>query len=743
MSGNKRTLYPAPIGLLGACLASCLTLAQENPSNGDLFESNFVIEEIIVTAQKRSENLQEVPIAVSVFSGDKLQQSGISGVQSLQQVTPSLVFNNTSATAQPYLRGIGTRLSLMGLESSVATYGDDRYISRPAAAMLDLIDVERVEVLKGPQGTLYGRNATGGAIRIISRDPGDEMEGEVSLGIGNFQHRELSGSGTLIISDTVKTRVTGLVVQRDGYVDNIVAAGEDEFDDKDLQAYRAKTLWRFSDDSSMVLNLDYWRREDNERNDVVDLSPFGFGTGVDLGGITTADPDKTATAIDDEVVYEEIAGQLRFDWGYDNFDLVSITTYSQLEGGAALDVDATSARSLDAFTEDESETWSQELQLISSTDESWKWLAGVYYFKQEGCFVILVDPADTGLVTPGVLASSGRQSVETETWALFGQSTYQFNDRWALTLGARWNTEDKDAATKLISGTVSTTGQTADFNDDDSWNEFTPKASLEYQADVGLFYLTYARGFKSGGYNYPAFGNASLDPEILDMLEFGVKLDLWEQRLRLNSALYYYDYEDLQVSRAAGGAGLSVTLTTENAANAKVKGLEVDLLLLITQDLSLAVGFSFIDSQYEDYAASAKVYNASVGLSGSGMTDIAFDADGESLLRAPDLSAYFSLTYKWQSKLAEFPLVITYSYKDEYDFDFIGHPDSGTLTQDSYGLVNASLGWNPHSENWKLSLWINNLTDKNYFDDLVASNQGIRGSPGSPRTYGVNVTLSF
>lgn len=740
MSGHNKSLFPVGLGML---LSGSLAIALDDESKGDLFSSDLSIEEIIVTTQKRSENMQEVPIAVSVFIGDDLKQSGISGTQALQQVTPSLVFNNTSAIAQPYLRGIGTRLSLMGLESSVATYNDDRYISRPAAAMLDLADVERVEVLKGPQGTLYGRNATGGAIRIISRDPGDEEEGVVTLGIGNFKHRKLSGSGTLIISDSVKTRLTGLVVQRDGYVDNIVASGEDEFDDKYLQAYRAKTRWHISDDSNMMLNLNYWRRDDHDHNDVVDLSPAGLGVGAALGGITTADPDKTATLVRDNLVFEEFAGQLRFDWRYDDFDLVSITTYSRLEGGGALDVDATSLRSLDLLTTEESETWSQELQWISEAGEKWQWLAGVYYFQQEGRFTVFSDLADLGLLPPGVIGTQGRQSVVTETWALFGQSTYQFTDRWALTLGARWNTEEKDAITKTIAGVFSITGQTADFSDDDSWSEFTPKVSLEYQADVGLLYLTYARGFKSGGYNYPAFGNSSLDPEILDMLELGVKLDLWDQRLRFNCAIYYYDYEDLQVSRAAGGSGMSVLLVTENAANAKAKGLEADILFLITSELSLDAGFSWLDSEYKDYAASANVYNASVGLPGVGMTGIAFDADGEPLLRAPDLSAYISLSYQLQTESAEFPLVVTASYKDEYDFDFVGHPDTETLTQDSYSIVNATLGYIPHNKNWEISFWINNLTDKDYFDDLVASSQGVRGSPGAPRNYGIDISISF
>lgn len=747
MPAHSNLLYQTVVSSLSAlCLLLLLSAipvsAQQKEPGGQHFDSAFVIEEVIVTAQKRSENLQTVPIAVSVFSGDQLQQVGIVTAQTLQEVTPSLVFNNTSATAQPYLRGIGTRLSLMGLESSVATYSDDRYVSRPAAALLELLDVERVEVLKGPQGTLYGRNATGGAIRVITRDPADEAEAEINLGIGNFQYRRLSASGTWVISDQLKSRLTGLVIQRDGYVDNIVPAGEDEFDDKDFQSFRVKTHWQPNVDQQLRLNLEYWRRDDNDHNDVVNLSPPGFDVGSAMGGITTSDREKTATLFDDTIIFDQYAGTLRLDLAYEDFDFVSITTYSTLEGGVIVDADATSIRSLDAFSDDEAETWSQEFQWLGQVEEQWQWIAGLYYFTQEGRLVVFSDHTD--LEPPlGPIGAQGRQSVETDSWAVFGQTTYSFDERWALTLGARWSVEEKDAETKTIPGVFSTTEQEEDFRDSDRWSEFTPRVSLEYQTDKGLLYLTYARGFKSGGFNYPAFGNEPLEPEILDMLEFGVKLDLWQQRLRLNSALFYYDYEDLQVSRAAGGDDFSVKLTTENAANAKVKGLEADLEILLSQYLSLSVGFSWLDSEYQDYDASARVFNMSLGIPKAGVTDISFDADGESLLRAPDFAGYLGINYRWQTDTAELPLVIMYSYKDEYDFDFVGHPDSRALTQDSYGLVNATLGYKPVNRNWQLLLWGNNLTDKLYYDDLVASSQGIRGSAGAPRTYGLNITLEF
>lgn len=699
--------------------------------------SDFRLEEVMVTAQKRSESLQDVPIALSAFSGDTLKDLGVNNIKDIQAVTPNFVVNNTGAIAQPYLRGIGTRLSNMGLEPSIATYIDDRYISRPAATLFELADVERIEILKGPQGTLYGRNAAGGAVRVVTMAPADELEGLISAGIGNYDSRSLSGTASVPLSDTVKTRFSAMTKQRDGYADNLSPLGVSELDDQDFQAYRAKLQWNMTDDASMLLSVGYFEQDDNNGNDVVALPPYDKNRGIDRGGVTGLDPDEVGTAIDLNIDSDELSAQLRFDIAFEGVDFAAMTTYSDWNNNTRpTDGDGTSAAVLDvtSATED-SETYSQELQLLSNSDGDWDWLAGVYFYHQEGNSNIMLD------VGASSLASLQNQSVDTDAWSIFGQTTWQINDTWALTLGGRWNDEEKDVSMTEEPGTIMAGGTAGKlpFDDNESWSEFTPKATLEYSFDAGMAYLTYSRGFKSGGFNYPAVANEPLDPEILDMYELGYKADLLEGSLRLNAALFYYDYQDLQVTRAGSGEGGSITLTTENAADAEVLGFEFDVNWLATEYLTLSAGAGFLDSEYQDYDASAKVFLETT----AGMTDVFFDASGESLLRAPDTSAYVSAKYEFSAGDATVPVVLTYSYKDEYDFDFIASEETDAIRQDAYGLLSARISYQSPNKDWSVALWGSNLTDEEYFDDIVANSAGIRGSYGVPRTYGVEGTYNF
>jgi len=700
--------------------------------------SAAMLEEVVVTAQKRAESLQDVPLAVSTLSGEDLTNFGVSGTQALQMTTPGLVFSNTGASAQPYLRGVGTRLALNGLESSIATYIDDRYVSRPAAAMFEFADVERVEVLKGPQGTLYGRNATGGAIRVISKGVSDELEGSVKASVGNFGAYGLSGTVSVPITDDFGARFTALTKQRDGYADNLSPLGASEWDDQDYQAYRAKFRWDTTENVTAHLSLDYAERNDNAGNDIVDLSPPGLNVGIAQGGISGKDIDEVATALKGNDESEEFSAQLRFDVAFDQVDFSSITTYMDLEQFRITDADGTSTQTLDVpAIYEEAQDFSQEFQLVSNSSESWDWILGAYYFSSDVDYDLTLDAGrDFHL-------SQGFQNVETTAWAVFGQTTWHIDEAWALTLGARWNSEKKEVETLASTNAPVTITSGLPFEDDEKWDEFTPKVTLEYNLEEAMVYLTYARGFKSGGYNYPAAGSEALDPEILDMVELGLKGDFLDNSLRLNASLYYYDYTDLQVTRAASGGGGLVT--TENAADAEILGFDADITWLATDHLTITAGINLLETEYKDYDANAKVFNAVLTGDPSvpGMSDVEYDASGKSMLRSPDWSGFVSAEYEFEAGDASVPVVVTYSYKDEYEFDFVADPLSERLIQDSYGLLSARISYVTPSADWIVAAWGNNLTDEEYFSDIVGNSRGIRGSWGLPRTYGVDVTFNF
>ncbi|WP_317928438.1 TonB-dependent receptor [Halioxenophilus sp. WMMB6] len=695
------------------------------------------LEEVVVTAQKRSESLQNVAIAVSAFSGEELSNFGVSGTQGLQLVTPGLVFSNTGATGSPYLRGVGTRLALNGLEPSIATYVDDRYVSRATTSMMDFADVERIEVLKGPQGTLYGRNATGGAIRIITKDVADELEGSVKVGLGNFRQQTLSGTVSVPISESFGVRLTALSKKRDGYVDNLSPIGVSELDDQDYQAYRAKLRWDLTNRATARLTLGYWEKDDLNGNDQVDVSPAGLSTGLALGGITGTQADEAATEITAKDTGKEFSSQLRFDIAFDKADFASITTFTDMDQVITIDADGTSAKTLDLpKIPDETNSYSQEFQLVSNNDGNWSWVIGTNFLVGETDFEFNLD------VGAGFLLSQGVQSVDTNAWAVYGESTWELSERWSLTIGGRWSEEEKEVEVNASSN-APVTIVSVPFQDKEDWSQFTPKATLEYNLEDVMYYMTLSRGFKSGGFDYPASGKEPLDPEILDMVEIGFKGDFLNRTLRANGSIFYYDYSDMQVTRSAAGSyGIS---STENAASAEIFGFDLDITWLIDDRLKLTAGLSILDAKYKNYEANAKIFvaDATGDPTATGMTDFGVDVSGEPLVRTPDWSGFVSAEYEFTLGKASVPMTVTYSYKDEFNFDFIVTDNTKALRQDAYGLLSARASYISQEENWIVSLWGNNLTDEEYFDDVVGAGRGLRASYAPPRTYGVDVTYNF
>ncbi|MCK9504637.1 MAG: TonB-dependent receptor [Porticoccaceae bacterium] len=716
------------LGVLGATsvTGSMSAAAQDSPQR--------ILEEITVTAQKRAESLMDVPIALSAFTDRELENFGISGAQGLAMSTPAIVYPTTGPYAQPYIRGVGSRLLQNGLDPSVATYIDGRYISRQSAIMLDLADIARVEVLKGPQGVLFGRNSSAGAIRMITKNVSDELEGSVKVSAGNYDYRAVSGSVNVPLTDNFGILVSGMTKKRDGYADNIFPAGVSEMDDLDTEGLRGKFRWDISERSTLGGSLSYWSRDDNEGNDNIALGPLELNTGIFLGGISGQNINEVATALDGTIQVEEVAGEINFSHSFDHVDFTSITTYAEMDDNIlAIEADGTSTVAVDATIYEQTETYSQEFQLASTEDGALNWLAGIYFFNDKTDFDSTVDIGTREI-------SQGFQSVETTAWAGFGQLKWSLNEDWAVTLGGRYSYEEKEVVA-LASPYVALTVSAFPYEDDKSWSEFTPKLTIERLFDQGMVYLTYARGFKSGGFNYPVAGTQPLDPEILDMYEVGLKGDFFDNTLRLTMATYYYDYADLQVTRAAAEG--TAIVTTENASDAEIYGVDVDFTWIATDRMSITGGFSLQDSQYKDYIANAKFYNAVLGTGPAGMSDIGFDADGETLLRAPKVAAFLSANYDFVVGEGTMPLVISYSYKGSYDFDFSLHPTTEALQNDGYGILNARLSYVPPSESWTISVWGNNLTDKEYFQDVVAAGVGLRGSYGAPRTYGVDVSYRF
>lgn len=700
------------------------------------------LDEIVITAQKRSESLQDVPVAVSAFSGESLTNFGVSGTQTLQNVTPGLTFTRTGPSAQPYIRGIGTRLSGTGLEPSVAVYIDDRYEPLSTAMMFELADVERVEILKGPQGALYGRNATAGAIRVISKGVTDDTEGQVIASLGNYDMYSLSGTVNLPITDNFGTRLTGIIKKRDAFAHNLVPGARD-VDDLDALALRGKFRLQASDTVTANLELGYWKRSDAAGLDYVDLSPDGYSTGLARSGITGKKRNEVATALDSLQDAEQFSGQFRVDAELGGVDFASITSYAEYDGVTFIDADGTSARIFDSPNSNTlSNNFSQEVQLLSQGKQKVDWIIGAYYFNG---YTKTDNKIDLG---GPLLMSAGAQTAKTDAFAIFGQATMHMGDALSVTAGGRWNYEKKQVHVVASPDAPGGTLALVPFSDSKGWSSFTPKLTVQYDFQDVMAYLTLARGFKSGGYNYPAKNAAgvgvALDPEVLDMVELGVKGDFFDGNLRANAAAYFYNYKDLQVTRASTAGGGSVTSVTENAADAQIYGLDVDLTWQVVNHFTLTGGFNISHSEYRNFETTAKMFNAVVtGTSVPGMRDVFFDASGHGLLRSPDWSGFVAAEYDMPLGEGRLPITISYSYKDDYLFDFVAGPTTERLRQKGYGLLNGRISYVSPGDSWKLSAWVENLTDKQYFDDIVGGGAGIRGSYGAPRTYGVDVSYRF
>lgn len=708
------------------------------------------LDEVIVTAQKQEQNIQDVPIALSALSADSIINQGVEGAQALQQLVPGLVYNNTGATAQPFIRGVGTRLAQNGLELSNATYIDDRYVARPTASMFELADVERIEVLKGPQGTLYGRNATGGAIRVITKDVGDEYGGDLKASFGNFNAHTLSGSVNIPFYEGTGLRVTAITKGRDGYAENVDPRGRAEFDDLDYQAFRAKLKVGLTDSVTSRLTIDYWQRDDLAGVENVDISPGNLSQSNFLSTAIATKRGQVASQMTDTNEGNELSAQLRFDAELNDrgMKLVSISTFSDFELDWIGDADGGGARRLDAFVYENSTGYSQELQLHSNQDGPVTWLLGGYYFDDDHDYELTADLSD---LVENFTFSQSAQNVQSESVAVFGQLVWAMSDRTNLTLGARFTEDSKDVTAVASTREGTTLGAIVPTSLSDSWSEFTPKITIDHDfTDDVMVYATYASGFKSGGYNYPvlpAAGAKPLNPETLDSFELGMKGEFADNTVRLNASAFYYDYKDLQVTRAAG-VGPGAAVTTENAANAEILGIDMDVTWAASDNLTISAGGSLLDTEYQDYVASAFVFNSAdysaANFGETGMGRVGFNADGTSLIRAPELSYFLSGEYVFDLQNGgEIPVFLSYSYKGDYDFDLVAGPRESLLTQEAYGLLNGRVSYKPDGSNWEIGAYGQNLTDEEYFDDNVANPTGIRVNYGAPRTYGVDLKVSF
>lgn len=686
------------------------------------------VEEIIVTAQRREERLQDVPAAVTAFSANTLRDLQASTVGDLQGSIPNLtIHEGDAANAVVYIRGVGQIDSLAFADPGVGVYVDDVYLGRAQGAFLDVYDVDRIEVLRGPQGTLYGRNTIGGAVKFVSKGLTNDVAGSAEATIGDYDRREFKGSiSGPLIQDKLLAKASLAIAKRDGYGENAFDGRSDG--DKNLIAGRLAFEYRASDDLTFRLNLDGSKdRPDTSRTPARATPVFGFPA-------TKSDPFNVDADFNDR--NDLTTGGVSFvaDWRVsERLELKSITAYRRMFYDAHLDVDATPQPIFGVYDDEKQHQFSQELQ-FNYTGDKLTAVGGVFYFKER-------DKTFSGLYGPALGLVTGSLNDQTnENWAVYGQATYGLTDRLSATAGLRYTAETKDFFRTQKYFSAATTlpvpydqGPYATFIDTSGdFHALTPKLGLDYKiSDDILAYASVSRGFKSGGFDGRAndgAGAVPYDPETLWAYEAGVKSSLLDHRLTANAAVFWNDYKDLQLSSFAATSTGAFTALFTNAGAATMRGAELELVARPAPPLTLNLVLGYLDAHYDRYI-------------GPGGVDISAQ---RKLVNAPRWDGKVGAAYRFE--LAGGGAVIVGADAAFRSRTYPTVSSSQVLSQGGYTLFDAFVRWESPNDHWWAQLGAKNIGDKHYVEQGfdLSDSLGIQlAYYGAPKTVSFTIGAKF
>ncbi|KAA5804754.1 TonB-dependent receptor [Alkalicaulis satelles] len=719
---------------------------------------------VTVTARRREESLQDVPVSVTAYSGAQLEAIGAQDITRIAQTTPNVtleVSRGTNSTLTAFIRGIGQQDPVAGFEAGVGIYIDDVYLNRPQAAVLDIFDVERIEVLRGPQGTLYGRNTVGGAVKYVTRRLSDEPSFSARMNVGSYDQFDVIVSGSAPLSDAF--RVGGAVANltRSGFGTNLTT-GQDNYNKRVLAG---RISAEFEPDDRIFIRAVYDRIEDtsNPRGGHRLIPSLLTGAPVldnvfdTRGGLDVVDQKIEGQGV-------SLSGDIQIN---DQWTFRSITAWREDSSTTPIDFDSLPGADLDVPALYDNEQFSQEFQLVYSGDRL-NGIIGAYYLDAEASTVFDVLLATTGdvLGLPGLNAQTFG-NVETETWSVFADFTYDLTPEWSVSLGARY-TSDKRASrvlrrtyiggfSEFFGGSPTLVAVTSDFDGSDSWTDFSPRISVSYQPDAANnFYASFSQGFKGGSFDprgqTTAAAAAGIDefefmrfnPETVNAYEAGWKFTQGGYRHAL--AFFYNDYTDVQVPGSIGvdttGDGVFDTFTgvTTNAGAATLWGIEYEGFLGLAEDaftsgdtLDLNWAIGYLNGEYDEFIDAFGV-------------DI---SDQAVIQNTPEWMASGTLNYTVPLSNGALSVINTLAYRGSYSQFEIPNP---TLDQDGYTLWNASVVWNSNDGRWQAGVHGRNLTDERYkvsgYNFINADgtpNLGLEGTLtafyGDPRT--VTATIAF
>ena len=686
---NTRLLRLSLAALISGCMMVAANVtAQEN-----------VLEEIIVTAEKREASIQDTALAITAVSGELLENGGLDEIEDLSLDVPSLVFSRAGGEAQLYIRGVGTNLFGIGQDSSVAVHQDGVYQGRAQMGLTQFLDVERVEVLRGPQGTLYGRNATAGVINIIHRAPGDEPEGYVNLKLGNFNRYDGEAAYGGPIGDNAGFRLAVRYGSDGGFTEDLDPRGGDEVDGGETMAARATLTFAVSDTINAKIIGDYTDFDGDNRT----IRPRGdLHRSAAEGAQALPDFDQTRNEVDSfqKWTISGVTAEVTADLG-GGLSLTSITGYRQFEDSFRFNTDGTEIFVTQTHFERDTDQFSEEVRLACDC-EAYEWIAGLYYFTEDKEEALGLPAINFGGAF-NIFATN-----KTDAWAGFGELTWHFSDRLDGIVGVRYSNEEKEDWNLRgltggnfdgLFGASDPRAYTFAFgprNTTDDWNAFTPKLGLKYDySDDIMLYGTLTRGFKSGGTNSLS-GDPAFDPEYLWSLEVGSKSTLADGRAIANATAFYYDYTDLQVSTFAEG-----TVRIRNAAEATVVGVELDLSTVLSDQFTWDTSAMLLNAEYDEFVTR---YGTQV-----------LDVEGNKMVNAPEVSLTSTLSYSTDVGPGTFTALAQIAYRSEV---FHSQFNEAEVGQDSVTLANVRAGIT-FLNGVEVSFVVRNLLDEEYYQNSV------------------------
>ena len=757
------------LGIAVALLPESAALAQQNE-----------LEEVVVTAQRRAESLQDVPLSITAFSEEMLDTMGITDIKAITERTPGFtmgMFNPLQT--QLYIRGIGSNEDGAGGDQSVILFIDEVYAGRSAGMNLDLFDLERVEVLRGPQGTLFGKNVVGGAVNLITRKPGEDAEAVLEATYGNFNAINVRGRAMGPIGENLYGKISFSSRNRDGYLTNYAKdfpqyvsdpADGDDILDVDTISGRGHLRWLPTDELEINLTASVSDLETSSQGAARHfIGPPGLFWPPDAALIADYDDKPHAVIADDRgkaaVDSWSITGRVDYQIN-ESTTFTSLTAFRNVDGvnREAIGSRETAALRLSTGTIglgiygdndswDESDTFTQELRLSSSGAGRLQWVAGLYYLNEQ---TDRTESLGLGLEVPDGLGGTisvipkftgfDVQDNETESFAVFGQLTYAFSEQWSLSIGARQTEEEKKIhriglpATPAIAG-FSQPLEPWDFEQDIDFSAFTPRASLEFRpTDRALLYATYSEGFKSGGWQglsaREVIASTPFQPEEAILYELGAKTEWFDNRLRFNVATFITDYTDLQILQLLvqedAPVGAPGILLTQNAADAEIFGIEAEFTIVPNERWLISGSLTHLDTEFSNFFIPS-------GFRTPGGVGADASREGNDLRNAPNIA--FNVFVRYEHPLtggATLAFQGDFRHKDKVYQD----PDLEEVAAiPAYDLADFKVSYEPASEKYRIAAWVTNAFNEDYYlHNYPGTGDGF-ATAGPPRMYGLTVTF--